>query len=182
MASIARLGLLSHLGAERLPHRSVALESAQRKRKGKRVPNGGLLHSYANLYFNARNPMMSRLVNGGEQGIVVLRFTAKALDIPGAVIADGNAASSHVRFFASPEGLENLDTLSVFARSWVCDDPFEQAERKRQCCAELLVPNKIAPEFIFGCYTLTPEDRDETYAACQSQWRVEVNRNVYLLR
>lgn len=63
--SILGRGILSHNRAARLEHRSVALESVQDIRRGKSVPGGSTLHSYANLYFHARNPMMYRLIHKG---------------------------------------------------------------------------------------------------------------------
>lgn len=35
----------------------------QKRRDDKRIPNHGMLHDYANLYFNPRNPMMYYLIN-----------------------------------------------------------------------------------------------------------------------
>lgn len=64
VASIMRHGILPHNRAKGLPHKSVALEEVQQRRR-KQVPNARLLHDYVNLYFNARNPMMFRVVRGG---------------------------------------------------------------------------------------------------------------------
>src|SRR5690348_11779452 len=61
LASICARGVLSHQRARRVRHRSVASEEIQNRRARKRLPNGARLHSYANLYFDARNPMMYRL-------------------------------------------------------------------------------------------------------------------------
>ncbi len=60
LGSIVTRGVLSHNLAARLPHApaSVVDERVQDHRGGKRVPRGLPLHDYANLYFDARNPMM----------------------------------------------------------------------------------------------------------------------------
>src|SRR5579859_4739488 len=103
--SILRRGILSHDRAARIPHDSCADEGIQDRRRGKRVPNGARLHSYANLYFHARNPMMFTLMRNGHADLVVVRVSETVLDIPDVVLADGNAASDGTRFYPSPEGL-----------------------------------------------------------------------------
>jgi hypothetical protein len=177
--SIAQYGILSHQEAVALPHNSVAWEVIQDLRRGKSVPGGGLLHSYANLYFDARNPMMSKLLHDGHQGLIVIRVSPEILDLPGVVITDGNAASGTTRFFASPQGLESLDEERVFAKYWTHSDTFEYFERKRQRCAEVLVPNRVLPSYIAGCYTLMDSDQ-QWCTESQPDWKVEVNKNVYL--
>ncbi|MER7395485.1 DUF4433 domain-containing protein [Streptomyces sp. NPDC000151] len=178
VASIGQHGLVSHNMADSLPHRSVALETVQDLRKGKRVPNGEPLHSYANLYFSARNPMMFRLIHDGRTGLAVIRVTNEVLDIPQTVITDGNAATATTRFYPSPEGLEHLDATRVYAKYWTNDNPFEYNERKRQRCAEVLVPGRVLPQYIIGCYTLTGDDY-KTCVDSQPRWKVEVNAHVY---
>lgn len=179
LTSIVERGLLSHIRAASLPHKSVAMESVQDRRRGKRVPNGGLLHSYANLYFDARNPMMYRLFNQeARRDLIVIRISNAVLDLPDAVLTDGNAAAGTTRFFDSPTGLKYLDESRIYAESWNYADPFEKAERKRQRCAEMLIPEFVSPDHIVGCYTLNQEHL-ATCVDADPHWKVEVNRNVY---
>ncbi len=58
--SILKHGILSHKLAERLPHDSVAMPEIQERRSNKQIPGAGQLHDYANLYFDAHNPMLSK--------------------------------------------------------------------------------------------------------------------------
>ena len=58
LPSIFERGILSHKLAKRIPHHSVAMEAIQDKGKVKVVQRGRPLHDYANLYFDARNPML----------------------------------------------------------------------------------------------------------------------------
>ncbi|MEW6246442.1 MAG: DarT ssDNA thymidine ADP-ribosyltransferase family protein [Nitrospirota bacterium] len=51
--SIMEHGILSNRRAARLPHRSVALEEIQERRRDRQIPNVRLLHEYVNLYFDA---------------------------------------------------------------------------------------------------------------------------------
>ncbi len=157
LASILMRGILSHNRAARLRHRSVASESVQGIRRGKSVPGGLSLHSYANLYFDARNPMMYCLQD--QTDLVVIRVSPDALDIPDTVLADGNAATRNTRFYPSPEGLSNLDSQLVFARYWTDADYWTYVEKKRARNAEVLVPNLVPSRYIEGCYVDTQEKR-----------------------
>src|SRR6266702_1581952 len=151
LTSIMERGILSHRRAETVDHASVADENIQDLRRNKRVPNGRLLHDYANTYFDARNPMMyKRLARRTE--LAVIRISPDILDIPGALITDGNAASGGTRFDPSPAGLTVLDEERVYAVSWMDSDTWAYYEKKRQRCAEVLVPDVIAPSFLIGGY------------------------------
>ena len=58
--SIMQRGLLSNEKASRIDHVSIAMNEVQVRRDLVQVPNGLKLHQYANLYFDPRNPMLSR--------------------------------------------------------------------------------------------------------------------------
>lgn len=178
LGSIASRGVLSHTLAADLEHESVALESVQDIREGKTVPGQGKLHEYANLYFDARNPMMYTLRVGDQRSdLIVVRIAHEAMDIEGAVLTDGNAASGTTRFLESPRQLDQIDDERTFAVSWDHDNPFVKAERKRQRCAEVLVPNVVPSSMLIGCYV----ERRQV-ALCQSvhpDFPVEVNSYVF---
>ncbi|ADL43598.1 DUF4433 domain-containing protein [Micromonospora aurantiaca (nom. illeg.)] len=147
LESVLRHGILSHNAARRLPHLSVADEDVQSRRRQKRVPGGMQLHDYANLYFDARNPMMYRIKGNGTP-LAVVCVNPSILDLPGVVITDGNAASDGTRFAASPGGIAILDEGLVYAHSWTSSDRWDYIERKRARCAEVLVPNCVDPSYI----------------------------------
>jgi hypothetical protein len=158
--SILELGILSYAQASKLEHLSVALQAVQEKRDCKRVPGGLSLHEYANVYFHARNPMMSRRRNEAQQ-ICVLRISTEILEIPGAVITDQNAASKYVKFSA-PETFKMMNLEYVFARNW--KHPQNQIEEWRHSsakCAEALIPHLIPPKFILGAYVLNDSAAQE---------------------
>jgi hypothetical protein len=151
--SILKLGILSHVEAAKVPHLSVALQPVQDKRDLKRVPGGLALHEYANVYFHARNPMMSLRRNEADR-LCVLRVSTEIFKIPGAVVTDQNAVSKYVRF-STPEIVKYMDLNYVFARNW--KHPGEQIEEWRHSsakCAEVLIPQRIPPEFLLGAYVL----------------------------
>lgn len=176
LRSIAIRGLLSHARASALKHESVALDSVQDRRSGKQVPGGQMLHSYVNLYLDARNAMMYKLRDVAD--LIVVRVHPQVLGLPRVVVSDGNAASTGTRFFPSPAGLSHLDAERVYAPSWNDDDPWQKAELKRQRQAEILVPDAVPPELILGCYAR----HELTARKCRTlapEWQVEVKPHVY---
>lgn len=150
--SILRNGILSHAQASKLPHQSVALQEVQDKRDQKRIPGGLALHEYANVYFHARNPMMSRRRDEAPS-LCVLRVSTEILQIPGAVITDQNAVSKYVRFSA-PDRLQSMDLDYVFALNWKHADKIEEWRHSSAKCAEALIPHRIPPGYILGAYVV----------------------------
>jgi hypothetical protein len=161
--SILQHGILSHAMASKLPHHSVALQAVQDKRDQKQIPGGFALHEYANVYFHARNPMMSRRRNEARS-LCVLRVSTEILKIPGAVITDQNAVSKYVKFSA-PDRLKFMNLDYVFAANW--KHPGDQIEEWRHSsakCAEALIPQKILPIYLLGEYVLNDTVRAQLNA------------------
>jgi len=175
LESILRRGILSHDGASKINHQSVALQDVQERRRGKSVPNGGRLHSYANLYFHARNPMMYRLVRQGRDDLVVIRVSDAVLDLQDTVLTDGNAASAGTRFYPSPDGLANLSSELIVAKYWTDVNYWPDQEKKRARNAEVLVPNLVASRYIKGCYVDTSARRSH----CRGVDIVRVHKEIF---
>lgn len=149
--SILTLGVLSHRAVAKLPHDSVADPVVQQLREVKKVPPWGRsLHSYVNLFFHARNSMMYTR-KGRHADLCVLRIRTDVLDLPGVVIAERNAAAA-AAFLPPAKGLPLMDKELVFARSWDHQDWREKQRRKQIRSAEVLVPDRVAPEYIAGAY------------------------------
>lgn len=179
LESIMRRGIVSHTRAEQFSHRSVALQEVQDIRSGKRVPNGLPLHEYANLYFDARNPMMYLLlIKDDPNDLAVVRVSEAALDIRDTVLTDGNAASGATRFFPSPTGLAALDPTLIYAKYWNDDDYWTKLEKKRARCAEVLVPDLVESKHIIGCYVDTTTKR-ETCLEIDGLESVTVRKELY---
>lgn len=176
LGSILQRGILCHNRARRVPHRSIASEEVQGIRRGKPVPRGRSLHSYANLYFDARNAMMYRLRNLPD--LIVIRVSPEVLDIPDTVVADGNAANLPTRFYPAPDALWRLDSTRIFASSWDDPDPWVKIEKKRIRQAEVLVPDLVPSEYIEGCYVDTREKR-RTCLAFEDLPAVDVRREIF---
>lgn len=156
--SILADGILSNYRAKSVRHKSIADPRIQDLREPVWVPqpdgNRRKLHSYANLYVNGRNKMLSKLkFMHGDLDMCVLRVSLDVLDLPGVVISSQNASSDYARFAASPAGLANIDKDMVFARSW--KHPEDQRAEWRHGSiinAEVLVPDVVLPEYIEGAY------------------------------
>ena len=152
LKSICEHGILCHNRAKKMKFTSVANGKIQERREKVVIPGGKRkLHSYANLYFNARNPMMFKRKDMHNE-LCVLQINQALLDEPNVIISDRNASSGYVLFSPSPSGLKNLDTVLIFADDWTDDDPIEYWIRKSTICAEVLVPDYVEPKFITGVY------------------------------
>jgi len=156
VASIMSHGILSHKRAKRIQHDSVAMQEIQDRREKKTVPGGRPLHDYVNLYFNARNKMLFRVLRHGEvqhTDLCILRVKTGVLDLPDVVVVDRNASSDYARFIPAPGGLRNVDGDLAFAEYWTHpDNPIEEWLHGSIMCAEILVPDLIDPDFIIGAY------------------------------
>ena len=151
--SVLNNGILSNYLSHRLSHKSVALEDVQEKRDKVRIPGGLSLHRYANVYFHARNPMMSCRRSEAPQ-LCILRVSVDILKINGAVITDQNAASRYVRFWP-PSGIEALNLDYIFADNWKHpENEIEEWRHSSAKCAEVLIPDKIAPDYLIGAYAV----------------------------
>ena len=152
VVSIMQHGILSNELSKKAPHDSLAMEEIQAKRKNKQIPGARKLHEYANLYFDAHNPMLSKRRNQNDQ-ICILCVNASVLDLPGVIISDQNAASSYVRFFPVAAGLAALDKDKVFATFWLHpENQIEEWAHSSVKCAEVLIPDRVETKYVIGAY------------------------------
>jgi hypothetical protein len=152
VTSILQHGILSHTLAAELTHDSVAMPEIQAIRQNKQIPGARRLHDYTNLYFDAHNAMLSR-VRAHNSTICVLRVDPGVLDLPGVIVTDRNAASSWVSFLPVEDGLKAIDKERLFARSWKHpEDMYDEMNHKSEKCSEVLVPDRVDVQFVFGAY------------------------------
>jgi hypothetical protein len=176
--SILEHGILSNHQAARLSHMSVAMEEVQDRRRDKKIPGARPLHDYANLYFDAHNPMLSRRRDQNDV-ICVLRIGPAVLDLPGVIVADRNAASDWVRFDPAADGIHALDKDLVFARYWTnAQDPYDAMTRKSVKCAEVLVPDKVESRLVIGAYVAN-ERALRTFQALNTGLPVTINSGMF---
>ncbi len=151
VASIMSEGILSHNEARQVHHRSIAEQGVQERRQNKKIPGTNKhLHDYANLYFDAHNPMLSARRDMNDT-ICVLRIKSDVLALNGVIVTDQNA-SRDCWFKPVNEGLPLLDKNEVFATFWVSSDLFEAYRLKGIKCSEVLVPKCVHCSYIFGAY------------------------------
>jgi len=89
--------------------------------------------------------------------LCVLEVDTDVLDLPGVVIADGNAASEYTAFWPSPPGLARIDGELVFAEDWRDPDEIRYWRKKNAKCAEVLVPDRVDAGYINGVYVSCQE-------------------------
>lgn len=129
----------------KIEHVDLSNPSVQKRRDLIKVPNHRPLHDYANLYFDARNPMLYYLIrNTNVDNLCVLCINKQVLDLPNTVITDRNAACSLAIFETPKNALNLLNFDIIFARYWNDDNFLEKEEKKQIKCAEILVLNKVS--------------------------------------
>ena len=156
--SILQLGIVSHNRAESLKHVSVADPEIQERRSKVTVPQGLNLHDYVNLYFSARNPMLYKRLEHYQE-ICVLQVNSDVLDLQGTVVTDGNASSDWVRFEEAPKGLEIVVQELTYSDDWRDTNHYEYLRKKSAKCAEVLVPDRVAPSLVTGIYVSCDESK-----------------------
>lgn len=158
MPSVMTYGILSHEQAADLLHTDVSMADVQDKRDKVQVPGGLRLHQYANLYFDARNPMMYLRLPQVES-LCVLSVSNAVLNIEGVVISDQNAASGYVRFYP-PSCLTILDFDQIYSDDWRHpDDRIAYWRHKAAKCAEVLVPQAIHSGYVQKAYVVSEAAR-----------------------
>lgn len=179
LASILRQGILSNERVKRVGHISIADPTIQQRRASVVVPRGRPLHEYANLYICGRNPMLYKRRNQ-HRDLCVLRVSTEVLDLPGVVVTDANASSDYVRFSAAPNGLHIVDRESTFAEDWTDQEQIVYFRKKSAKCAEVLIPDRIAPKYIVGCYVSCVEAQARVIAI-NSDLSVTVDPHLFFL-
>tara|TARA_R110000796_G_scaffold219504_1_gene335515 strand:+ start:18870 stop:19421 length:552 start_codon:yes stop_codon:yes gene_type:complete len=150
LSSVMRHGILCHEKAAALAHGDISMAAIQERRDRVRVPGGLMLHQYANLYLDARNPMMYKRRDQVDQ-LCVLSITATILQVDDVVVADQNASSDYVRFY-SADGIGNLDLDLVYADDWRHPNQIAYWRHKSAKCAEVLVPSEVPAGYIQKAY------------------------------
>lgn len=179
--SICQIGIVSHNGATKISHESVAMPEIQERRRKRTIPGARRLHDYANLYICARNPMLYKL-QFRTQKLCIFSVSLEVLDLPGTVISDHNASSSYARFAPSPEGLVHVNKELVFAKYWTHQDQIEKWRRTSIKCAEVLVPDRVEPAYLQRAYVRNEQEMAELAQIIRDhgiELPLEVNRNLF---
>jgi O-acetyl-ADP-ribose deacetylase (regulator of RNase III) len=150
--SILAKGILSHKLVEdqQISYTPIYDQQIVTNRREKTAPNGKSLWDFANLYFQARNPMLYRVIREKKKkSLVILGIRPQILDLPGVFISTGNAASHLSDFFPAQEGLKVIKQMhNIINNEWWK----EEDGSKRKIMAECLIPDSIPPEYISSVY------------------------------
>ena len=146
--SILQLGILSHatMESEGIPFTPIYNAEIVSKRQSITTPDGRSLWSFANLYFQPRNPMLYRVVffspPTNVDDVAVLGVQMSVLNSPDIFIANGNAASALSDIMPAREGKKALSQISkdIDKEYWT-----DEGGSKRKIMAECLVPGQIPP-------------------------------------
>lgn len=113
---------------------------------------------------------------GDHRDLCVLRVSTDVLDLPGVVIADGNAAGDMTRFGPSPRALAAIDRDLAMAEWWN-----QSHEAKRVRCAEVLVPDMVPGQFIVGAYVSCElaRQRFEELDLTEPRLRCTINEHLF---
>lgn len=140
---IMRAGILSHRRAYAEYHPvNISDACVQDRRSRIRLCNGRKLHEYAVTYINVRNPMLYKR-REQQWRLCLLEISPLALEGRDFAFTDRNAAARDARFFHDLSDLQELPWDVLRASSW-----HTYPNGKQQRCAEVLVPDLIAPEFV----------------------------------
>lgn len=150
--SILKRGILSHNKSRNINFRDISESGVQERRAKKKIPGTNKsLHDYANLYFDAHNPMLSARRSENNK-ICVLRIKNIVLNIDGVIITDKNAARE-CWFKTVDEGLPLLNKDEIYATFWTDNnDPIKQYKHAGIKCAEVLVPDCVHSDYIIGAF------------------------------
>lgn len=151
--SILKRGILCHQTIEEknIEFTPIYDKEIVSRRAQRLVPGGKTLWDFANLYFQARNPMLYKVIHDKPlDEIVVLGIRRDIIRTKGAFVTDGNAASSPTTIVPVSRAKNLWKEIGNHTEiEW-----WNEADgSKRKIMAECLVPESIAPEHIQTIYT-----------------------------
>lgn len=150
--SIISKGILSH---ERIEEKNIDFTKVYDSdivslRKDIEVSEGKGLWSFANLYFNPRNPMLYRVIcERPPNDIAVLGVDKNILTHPDAYVTTGNAACVQTEILPITKARKRLkkiirETDMVYWR--------KTDGSKRKIMAECLIPDAVPPDYVKSIY------------------------------
>lgn len=159
--SILQLGILSHkiIEEQKVRYTPVYDKKIILNRKDRKTPDGKSLWDYANLYFQARNPMLYRVLD--EQSadkIAIIGIDLEVLDLPGVFVTNGNAASFSSTIHPANEYKKIMSELESVLNTQYWKD---EDGSKRKIMAECLIPDKVLSDYIKEIYVVDDKTADK---------------------
>jgi len=149
LPSILKFGILSHnqIIEKKIDFTPIYEESVVNRRQSIKTPDGRSLWDFANVYFQARNPMLYRvMLEKSKEEIIVIAISPSILKDKCLYFADGNAACNETAIWPIKEAKSRLPKMlrgDLAREYWSSTDG-----SKRRIMAECLVPGSIRPELI----------------------------------
>jgi len=148
--SILNKGILSHerIEKEKVQNTPIYDPKIISKRQEIVTPDGRSLWSFANLYFNARNPMLYRVKSEKSvDKIAVLGIDLGILKRGDIYVTTGNAASQQSEIKSPSSKL--VSQIVKETNYWWWDD---LDGSKTRMMSECLVPGEVSPDYIKSIY------------------------------
>jgi hypothetical protein len=148
--SILKNGILSH---SNIVQRCVKFtpiydECIVSRRKEIITPNGKSLWDFANVFFEARNPMLFRVkCEKDTYNLAIIGVDPSVLTLPGIYVTTGNAAHSQSEIIAPTRKAMASILRNTKREFWSMHDG-----SKRKIMAECLVPDAIPTSYIKAIY------------------------------
>lgn len=127
-------------------------------RRAMKVVFGKPLTDYVPLYFNPKNPMLSRR-RAVQDEIVILCIGGEIISETDVIFTDGNAANSATRYFQRTEDIGKLNWECLRAERW-SDHP----DGHRQRMAEVLIPGAVSFDRVRRMFASTRSLKDRVLA------------------
>ena len=151
--SMLKNGIFSHerIESTKIPFTRIYAEDIVSNRHKITVPDGRNLWHFANVYFQARNPMLYRVIHEKtEDNIAVLGLRSEILERHDIYVTTGNAAHSMSDILYPLDAQKQIPEIiknSVDLEWWHSEDG-----SKRKIMAECLVPEFISSDMIQSIY------------------------------
>ena len=153
LASILKQGLLSHNAVQKIHPKTIYNKSIISHRKSIKPNENQTLWDFANLYFNARNAMLYRVIHEQTiENIAIIQFKKSVLNHAkkhNSYISIGNASHSESKFTDITTGLKQLKKIWKY---WHQQYWNEFDSSKRLMMSELLIEKNIPAEYIDSIY------------------------------
>jgi ssDNA thymidine ADP-ribosyltransferase, DarT len=150
--SILRHGILSHEEIQRKGLHFTAIYDVDivSRRSHISVPDGRTLWSFANLYFQPRNPMLYRVaMERGVDRVAVVAVKTNVLARPDVMFANGSAAHQSTIIVPATQRHQFIKEIAdIHSLTWWNAEDGS----KRRIMAECLVPRLIEPALIDAVY------------------------------
>jgi hypothetical protein len=160
--SILRYGIRSHESVEREGIEYYPIYDAEiiGRRKEIRTPDGRVLWDFANLYFQARNAMLYRVVTEKSADELAVLAVSKGILLQRDIfISTGNAASGGSLILPKKAGLAQIDADVLNMEYWKVEDG-----SKRKMMAECLVPESVPSSLIETIYVASHRAAEQVKA------------------